>query len=257
MNKYPRHASEISDLKEACRKFVLPGFVPHAPILDRSLPVWTVGSCFAENIAAELGALGVATRCNKVGEFANSPPMVSEIIRAALKGESFERATKEAVLELQAFIQRSQAAVLTFGVGAAAFGENGEIVSAGAPPQWRALQYDEVSASIGQAVDMLQTINPRIVVFLTLSPVPLNSSFWNASSVVADCESKTTIRAALTEYFRAPPKNVHYWPAFEVVRWLGAHRAGHYAADDGLQRHVSRDVVKTVVDLFVESWFKP
>lgn len=256
MNKYPRHASELADLKEACRKFVLPNLVPTEPFLDRSLPVWTMGSCFAENIAAALGALGVATRCNKVGEFSNFPPMVEGVIRAILKGEAFQEAPQEAVLAAQAFIRNSQAAILTLGVGAAAFDKKGKILSHGEDEQWRALRYNEVATSISKAVKLLQAINPKIVVFLTLSPVPLNHSFWSDSVVVADCESKSTIRAALTEYFRDPPKNVHYWPAFEIVRWLGVHRPGHYGADDGLLRHVSKDVVKVVVDLFIESWFK-
>lgn len=257
MNKYPRHASELSDLKEACRKFVLPGYVPEAPALDRTLPVWTMGSCFAENIAHALGALGVTTRCNKVGEHANSPPMVAEVMRALFKGEAYDQAPQEAIIAAQAFIRSSQAAILTLGVGAAGFDRKGNLLARGEPDQWRALRFNEVSVSISKAVKLLQAINPKIVVFLTLSPVPLNQSFWKKAVVVADCESKTTIRAALTEYLRDPPKNVYYWPAFEMVRWLGAHRPNHYGADDELQRHVSHDVVKTVVDLFIETWFKP
>jgi hypothetical protein len=45
---------------------------------------------------------------------------------------------------------------------------------------------------------------------------------------------------------------VHYWPAFEIVRWLSGHAGVMYGNDDDNPRHVSQKVVQTIIDLFLK-----
>lgn len=68
MNKFPRHAREVEDLRTAALEFVLPGLVPTQPVFDKSSRIWTMGSCFAQNINAALSAHGVRTLFNSVPE---------------------------------------------------------------------------------------------------------------------------------------------------------------------------------------------
>src|SRR5690606_38264140 len=142
------------------------------------------------------------------------------------------------------------------GLAVALFDKGGKLATEGAEGSFKAISAQEAQKDIYRAVAARRKINPRITVCLTLSPVPLNRSFWSSSPVVADCVSKSTLRVAIDQFVAANPKNNFYWPAFEIVRWLGAHRPGHYAADDGLQRHVSKDVVHVATKLFIESFFQ-
>lgn len=230
MNKYPRHTRDVADLKEAAKTYVLPGFIPPQPVLDRSCQVWATGSCFAENITAELRRQGIRTGLIQISETSNSPSLVLASLQ--------EPATRE-------LIPAFDLAVITLGVAATE-----------TDGKWVASTVAEVRSQLSELVKTIRSINEGIVIFFTLSPVPLRRAPWSPSAVAADTVSKATLRAALSEYLSEKPHNVLYWPAYEIVRGLGLHRGGHFGADDNEQRHVSKDVVKVVVDLFIESWFK-
>jgi hypothetical protein len=80
-----------------------------------------------------------------------------------------------------------------------------------------------------------------------------------ASAVLADCVSKSSLRAALHEVLAGGTHaGVHYWPSFEIVRWLGGH-AGFavYGADDANSRHVNEAVVRLIVERFLRHVFAP
>jgi hypothetical protein len=52
--------------------------------------------------------------------------------------------------------------------------------------------------------------------------------------------------------------NVWYWPSFEIVRWVGAHAPWRaFGEDEGKPRDVSRRVVATIIDEFLEAFFTP
>lgn len=230
MNRYPRHTRDVVDLKEAAKAYVLPGFVPQQPVLPRSSQVWATGSCFAENITAELRRQGINTGFTKISETTNSP--------ALLLANVANPTTREV---LPAF----DLAVITLGV--AATEKDGK---------WTASTVAEVKSQLAEIVSNIRAVNERMGIFFTLSPVPLKRALWHSSAVAADTISKATLRAALSEYLADKPHNVLYWPAYEIVRGLGMHRAGHFGAEDNELRHVSKEVVEVVVGLFIESWFK-
>lgn len=161
----------------------------------------------------------------------------------------------EVIAQARELVPTVAGAVLTLGVATVAYGKAGQLFMGDSTDRWRAMTMAEVKSNIEDMISTLQTLNPDIQIFLTLSPVPLNRTPWHASSVIADCVSKSTIRIAIEEVLQNQPHNVYYWPAFEIVRWLGAHRPGHYGADDGLLRHVSNDIVNVITSLFIERFF--
>lgn len=256
MDRYPRSASELADLKAACENFVLSDHGPSAK-LPRSDSVWTMGSCFAQNLSQALNSQGIQTHTIGLSEGANSPPVIRSLLRGTVTGKPDSHLfSQEHVDSNKILIQRAKVAVMTLGLAGARF-VDGAIANTGALDGWRALSMAECKADIESAISDLRALNDGLKIVLTVSPVPLNRAVWGGSPVVADCVSKSTLRVAVAEVMTQKREDVHYWPAFEIVRWLGAHRAGHYAADDGLERHVSNDVVNVIIGLFVERWFEP
>jgi hypothetical protein len=83
-----------------------------------------------------------------------------------------------------------------------------------------------------------------------------------ASAVMADCLSKSTLRLACEEV-RAWDKSgrLHYWPSFEIVKWLGAHVGPQhqhmYSQFEADTRHVSPWVVDMITSLFLETYRVP
>jgi hypothetical protein len=82
--------------------------------------------------------------------------------------------------------------------------------------------------------------------------VPLRATFEFESAVVADCVSKSTLRAAVHEFLLTRPGQVRYWPSFEMVRWLGGHAGRVFGTDDDSPFHVSMDVVNAAMDAFLK-----
>ena len=95
-------------------------------------------------------------------------------------------------------------------------------------------------------------VNPASKLVFTVSPIPLGVTFDYESVFVADCVSKSTLRAAVDEVIREAPSNVMYWPTFEVFRWLGAYTGPVYGADDGSSAHASEFVVNLIFKEFFE-----
>jgi hypothetical protein len=95
---------------------------------------------------------------------------------------------------------------------------------------------------------ILQDQNPRAVIIITVSPVPMFASFrMDVDVVTANSLSKSTLRVA-AEYLSLQHRNVHYFPAYEIVT-QGV--ANPYDDDN---RHVTKDAVDKVMEVF-ESQF--
>ena len=47
---------------------------------------------------------------------------------------------------------------------------------------------------------------------------------------------------------------VHYWPSFEIVRWIGAHTGPVFGIDDGAQFHVSEALIGRITSQFIETF---
>jgi len=78
-------------------------------------------------------------------------------------------------------------------------------------------------------------------IIITVSPVALESTFRDTDVVIANMESKCTLRAVAGQICREFP-NVHYLPSYELFMY---HDLFH---DNG--RHATRDAVGVVLDMF-------
>ena len=105
-------------------------------------------------------------------------------------------------------------------------------------------------------IDLIHLERPGLPIVLTLSPVPLRATFEPISCFAADCLSKSILRAAIGEVTAgSQAANVHYWPSFEIVRWMGGHLAVSMYGEDGNTRHVNRFAVKMIVDSFMRHYY--
>ena len=89
---------------------------------------------------------------------------------------------------------------------------------------------------------------PERKMILTVSPVALDRTFRDMDVVVANMESKCTLRAVAGQICRDFPQ-VHYLPTYELFMY---HDLFH---DNG--RHAMREGVETAVDLFGKCFFAP
>ena len=244
---YPRMNEEFLDLPKIIADFILD---EQSPLhFDKSTRFFLQGSCFVENLHSELKQSGYPCFYNQMVEALNSP-LANMIYLSQLKSESGNPVRNE--------IEKANVYILTIGVAPSWFLKStGQFVFS---PDVRAMdQFVHRTATVKEATEALlqifkniREINPGIQIVVTLSPVPLARTFEFPSAIVADCLSKSVLRAAIHEAlltFDGDKKPI-YFPSFEIVRWVGGH-AGDAFGDDGLPRHISRGYVKQIISSFL------
>jgi hypothetical protein len=245
---------------------VLPGLPPGEPPFVMSDQIMTLGSCFAEHIRIALHKRGVKCAHIYQVEDTNSPLGNKLLLEYALTDKPFTSAADEAAFprdvsrQLRELIAASAGLIFTVGVAYCPFIGDELVcdfaVNSAAPGlTWRLTTYEENVAHISSIVKLLRDFRPDLTIVLTLSPIPLMNSFTMPSAVVADCVSKSVLRAALHTAMQSAPQGVHYWPGFEAIRWVGPHVGQIYGVGGQDQRHPGQEYVDAVVDTFIAAYF--
>lgn len=126
------------------------------------------------------------------------------------------------------------------------------------PAVFRALDPEFHRLSVTEMLSDLERIRTVVrdhlqaELVLTTSPVPLHSTFTDLDVRVANMESKSRIRAAVSELVERHP-DVHYFHSYEMV--VTAERQSDYFRDDG--RHVHRHAVRYIVSEFLRLFADP
>jgi hypothetical protein len=117
---------------------------------------------------------------------------------------------------------------------------------------FRTTRVSENVANMKFIIDAMRAINPKLKIFITVSPVPLHVTFERNASVVGDCLSKSVMRVSADELMHAGYDDIHYWPSFEIVRWLSGHVGPFFGVDDGASWHISEKLIEQIIGLFLE-----
>ena len=111
--------------------------------------------------------------------------------------------------------------------------------------------------NINEIISIISRIRPNAKIIATLSPVPMDGGLNLHTSIVeADCISKSIGRVSLAiveDKLRESNTNFFYFPAFEIVRWVGCNQNFPlFGGSDHLSRHVTETVIKNVMETFTE-----
>jgi tetratricopeptide (TPR) repeat protein len=278
---YPGQITAFGDAKKVIRTSLLRGYPERERFISPSTRILTLGSCFASNLARALQAKGFDAFSEFIGENVNSTyanryflkwvedgvqDETGELMQAAY-GEEVRLRYLEAARACNVF-------VFTLGLAPSFFHrETGQFffMSLRNPASANGVMagYEMRTTNVEENVDNLREIintiqrlsRNKVNAVLTVSPVPLAATTEMNSAVIADCLSKSTLRLAC-EQVRASDTTglLHYWPSFEIVRWLGPHFSGAhplvYGHDDNRTRHVSQWLVNVIIELFLETYSK-
>lgn len=232
---------------------------------DPAVRVMTLGSCFALEVAGALRQLGRQATSWPIVEAVNTPLFNRVLLQALIEGPTSQYFTDMDAVhdgQLSSDAERirrelagSQVAILTVGVGFLWRRKNGAV---SLRPDPRTLdQYEtfypsahEQARILVDVASLLRRLGPSHI-FLTVSPIPAEMALDYASPVIADCVSKSMLRAAVHEAMRTD-QSLHYWPSFEFFRWVSGHSPRAFFGQDGKVRHANRDLVEIVIGRFLE-----
>lgn len=267
--RFPETIASLRDLDRAIEEHLLSHIDRDALSLTATTKIVTVGSCFAANLAHALKAQGIVADNLTVGEIINSTfanlqffrwalgdfPDVSEVMQSRFGRD-----------DVAALLGAADVIIYTLGVapcffetptGAFVLPKRTEGVRGVLNGRYtfRTTTVDENHDNLNAMVERVRRVNPDCTFVFSLSPVPLTSTLEGRSAIEADCLSKATLRVAVEKVLATTPGCI-YWPAFEIVRWLGAYIPDMYGDEDGTTHHVSERVVETVIRHFLAMYRK-
>jgi GSCFA family protein len=111
------------------------------------------------------------------------------------------------------------------------------------------LSMAETSAALLAFIDGLRTVNPRVRIVLTVSPVALVATYERRHVLVANGYSKAVLRVVADEVSRAR-EAVSYFPSFDLLQSPAT--AGRFLAPD--RRQVSDTAVERVMEVFARHY---
>lgn len=256
------------------------------PLITPKTRIATIGSCFAEELAGAMQRLQLNGGMNPSGLVYNTRSIRQEILQAfgewsapgderhwqirngyisPFKHPDDVHPTVEALtawsdeLDARASTLFREADVIVITVGLIEAWLRRDEATA-----YRYLPHEDVfeavaprfhRLTVGEMLNDLEATrecirrNSGAEIIVTVSPVPLHATFADADIRVANNESKSRIRAAVSEFVDTRP-DVHYFHSYEIV--TTAERRSDFMLEDG--RHVSRRGVDYILSEFMRQF---
>jgi hypothetical protein len=257
------------------------------PLIGQTTKIAAIGSCFAERVVEVLESRGLPTTFHPTGLQYNTFSIIQEFdhlfgpedpygpdevvqgadgrwehpFRKELRADSREQvAVMEAEADRIARQAYTEADVIVITLGLTEIWEriaDGR-VAVELPPQplYAAGLYRHRNSTVAENISNLERIRARLreatdaEILVTVSPVPLHATFRPLDVVLANCESKSRLRAATADFVQQYP-DVHYFHSYELV----VSGTDDFFLEDG--RHVSPQGVAFIMNEFLRMYGKP
>jgi hypothetical protein len=179
---------------------------------------------------------------------------------ASLDRDDLWQRIREVDAQMVRHIREANLVIITLGLTEVFFQQhNGRAICAapgyagggGIGCEFRATEYQENYDNIDTVIRILKAVNPQAHLVLTVSPVPLGSTFAGVDHAIANTESKCTLRAVAGALVRRYA-HVHYFHSYELVMHASRHDV---FLDDG--RHVRPEYVAGVMQEFERAFVRP
>jgi tetratricopeptide (TPR) repeat protein len=273
IGRYPETTEFLGDFQKLMRDHIAVNLNSESKFINKNTKFFTMGSCFARNLAKNLIDSGYTSHHMEISEYINTT-FANKVFVDWLSDADIDVAIRDRIVELLPsgwsnantlqIIRNSDVFILTLGVAPAFFDRTtGDFVLPRPSAlnsrvlaekyQFRTTSVKENVDNVLYLIEFIRKISPDMKIVVTVSPVPLLASFEYESAVQADCLSKSTMRLVAHEVVNnSNIPNILYWPSFEVFRWAGSNSSNYYAADDGAAWHVSEEKVADTIRAFVE-----
>ena len=215
-SRYPETIASLADLEQSVNQHVLNHVPKNAITLTQDSRVVTVGSCFAANLANTLTEAGITATNLTVGEIVNSTYANLEFFRWSFReseviSDEMSWVNRDTI---RGHLEAADLIIYTLGVAPCFFEkQSGRFVI----PQktdgirgvisgkyvFRNTTVEENVSNLKAILDLIRRSNPRCDFVFSLSPVPLTATLEARSSMEADCLSKSILRVAVEQLYRA------------------------------------------------------
>lgn len=109
--------------------------------------------------------------------------------------------------------------------------------------------YETNMLHLNRANEVLKAINPDVRIVITVSPVPLNTTFSGQDIALANCYSKSVLRS-VAQAFADQNENADYFPSYEIIS-MSPRDAAFSSVDFA---HVNDSHVGAVMECFAKAY---
>ena len=185
-----------------------------------------------------------------------------DLITHGLKGLEKEEALaiRESMLNVYQNIRQTDVLVITLGYTEAWYYTPAEawVNQSPANPKLRSLSdqfelvvlnFEQTKLILEEALSNFREVNQNIKFIVTVSPVPLGSTFTQDHILIANQRSKSTLHT-VAHYLAETQEDVDYFPSYEIVSL--SNRTAAFEEDN---IHVKSSMVSKVMECFFNSYF--
>jgi hypothetical protein len=257
--------------------YLLKGWLPAEPFLDKGTRITAFGSCFARNLTKHLTAIGYnlssgrdpSIHISTMGEgLVNTYALLGQFEWAleakkqpvdlwhGFKGEDFgydeeiRERTRDVFLTTDFF-------VITLGLSEVWYDEpTGGVFWRAVPVdrfdasrhKFRVSTVEETKTNLRRMYELIRRHAPDAKVLFTLSPISLAATFRPVSCITANVASKAILRAGLDEFMRENAADLNrrlfYFPSYEILLNLFTDPWRHD------NRHPQNYVIDSIMKIF-------
>jgi len=264
--------------EEALDQYVLYGWMPDKPFIDKQTSITAFGSCFAMEIRKYLSRkrYNVLGKDKKLGSYIvtqgagiNNTFVMRQQFEWAFLNRKFKDAIwfddekrenkplEEIRLDTYELFKKTDVFIMTLGLSEIWYNKETNDVFWRAIPKnmfdpkkhgFRISTYQENLDNLKRIYSIIRRFKSNAKIVFTLSPVPLIATFRPVSCITANCVSKSILRVAVDELVREnkEDKNLFYFPSYEIVK---EYFTDAYQEDN---RHIKKEVVDTIMNKFSE-----
>lgn len=266
------------DTPGALVKYILHGWSPEAPFLNKTTRITAFGSCFAQNITRWLHDRGYAVNGNdlkldahivRFGEGIVNTFAIREQIEWALEGKSLDEGlwfgankeivlpTEEARVATRDLLLGSETIIITVGLSEIWHDkQSGRAFWRAIPSEmfdetrhgFRLSTVEENFENLRALREVLLRHNPNCKLIVTLSPIPLMATFRPIGCLSANSVSKAVLRVAIDQLMSLGLEETYYFPSYEIVKDFFV---DPYIEDN---RHVRPEIVDFIMQAFAHQY---
>jgi hypothetical protein len=271
---FPAAHDDLSVITDVIADLIIQPFAPQCPIISPTDTIACFGSCFAENMGKALASQGRNVSSIYLDENLNTAFAVNHFVHFALESQLLQDGYLPENFSFSedshAQMRRSNAFIITFGLAACwhekATGKRIMEIPGGvnrtnwldkfSAHEMRLSTVDENVEQIDQIIECIRRKKPDAPIILTLSPIPLARAFMDTSPITANLQSKATLLLAIHKTMSKNLPDVFYWPAYEIVEWLGRHDP-IWGRNEKSLRHPDPGVITSIMDAFSRLYVMP
>ena len=259
----------------AIEDYIVQGWTPARPFIERQTKVTAFGSCFAANISnylskrrySILNREDVNSYVVRFGEGMVNTFAIRQQFEWAFENRKYEEELwhgydarahgydEDVRRNTFEIFNKTEVFIITLGLSEIWYDEQSGGVF------WRAVPMDKYDpgrhkfrvSSVTENLDNLRAIyriirhhRPAARIVFTLSPIPLVATFRGNSCITSNAVSKSILRAAVDELYRekSDEGSLYYWPSYEIVTEGFTNK---FTKD---RRHIKKQILDFIMMLF-------